>query len=125
MIKRCNNPYTTRYENWGGRGIKVCERWLDFDNFYEDMIETYDPNLSLDRIDNDGDYEPNNCRWATVKEQALNRSSNRLLTYDGVVKHMSQWAEGCGYKQSTFKQRFYGLGWSLEKCLNTPVRKRG
>lgn len=73
MRTRCNNPNSTHYDRYGGRGIRVCSRWEDFRMFAADMGSTWRPGLSLDRINNDGDYEPENCRWATAKEQAQNR----------------------------------------------------
>jgi hypothetical protein len=82
MIERCRNPSNQRYADWGGRGISVCERWIDsFQSFYDDMGQKTSPRHSLDRIDNDGNYEPSNCRWATAREQRLNqrRMKHRLL----------------------------------------------
>ncbi len=74
MRSRCNSPKNPRYGRYGGRGIKVCERWQDYDNFLADMGRRPGEGLSLDRVNNDGDYEPNNCRWATIEEQANNRT---------------------------------------------------
>lgn len=74
MIQRCNNHNNNRYEDWGGRGIKICDKWVDdFEAFYADMGKRPSANHSIDRINNDGDYEPGNCRWATPKEQSSNR----------------------------------------------------
>lgn len=72
LRQRCNNPKNPRYNRYGGRGISVCERWSRFENFYADMGDKPDPKLSIDRIDNDGNYEPGNCRWATASEQRRN-----------------------------------------------------
>lgn len=79
---RCSNKKNRAYKNYGGRGIKVCKRWMKFENFIEDMGER-PKGLSIDRTNNNGNYEPNNCRWATMKEQQNNRRNNRLITYKG------------------------------------------
>ena len=84
MKKRCSNPKAQRYENYGGRGIRVCDRWHSFLNFFEDMGARPSTKHSLERNDNNGNYEPNNCRWATVKEQANNTTRNIILDIDGV-----------------------------------------
>ena len=79
MKRRCYNNKYISYANYGGRGIKVCDRWLEsFENFLEDMKDTYQEGLSIDRINNDGNYEPSNCKWSTAKEQARNRRDNKL-----------------------------------------------
>jgi hypothetical protein len=91
--KRCFNKNDKNYDRYGGRGIKLCERWLDFMNFYNDMIDTYKDDLTIDRIDYNGDYEPNNCRWITPKEQLSNYSKNVFITINGetdTVKNMCE-----------------------------------
>lgn len=88
MRDRCNNPDSTFFQHYGGRGIKVCDRWNEFENFYEDMKDGYKKGLSIDRIDNNGDYEPSNCRWATPKEQARNTRANySVLSLDDEGNH--------------------------------------
>lgn len=94
--QRCNNSKRDSYSRYGGRGIKVCERWSEsFENFLEDM-GICPSGMSIEREDFDGNYEPSNCRWATSKEQANNRSTNRNITHDGRTQTMAQWAEEIG-----------------------------
>ncbi len=93
MIQRCTNPNSPDYPRWGGKGIKVCERWLKFENFLADMGEKPYPDFSIDRYpDKQGNYEPSNCRWATRSEQQRNLEGNRYLTYKGVTKLLIDWA---------------------------------
>ena len=102
--QRCLNKKNKQYNFYGGRGIKICKRWDKFENFLSDMGNR--PKLkSLDRINNDGDYKPSNCRWATKKEQALNRRSNVYLKYKGESKTISEWAEFAGFKFDTLWMR--------------------
>lgn len=123
MIQRCTNLKNTHYPEYGGRGITICDRWLDFKNFFVDMSEKPE-GLTLERIDNSKSYSPDNCRWATRKEQASNRRSS-LYTLKGVTKSWAEWFKDYGIKRSTFDQRVYCYKWSIEKALMTPVRKRG
>lgn len=91
MLQRCTNPKQKGFHRYGGRGITVCDRWCSFENFLADMGEP-PQGTSLDRINNDGNYEPSNCRWATAEEQANNRRNNRILTMDGRSLTVSQWS---------------------------------
>ena len=120
MRQRCENPGSTQWPHYGGRGITVCARWQDFANFFADMGER-PANCTLDRIDNDGPYSPENCRWATQKEQTNNRRRNRMITFGGETKTLQQWAERTGINHSTILMRFK-LGWPVERALTTPVR---
>lgn len=119
---RCSNPNEPAYGNYGGRGIKVCKRWQSFENFLADMGNR-PPGMSLDRKDNDGDYSPENCRWATRIEQANNTRSNRLLTLDGQTKTVADWNRHMGYPRQTIHNRL-SLGWSVERAITQPVRRR-
>lgn len=105
MLARCENPNSKGFQQYGGRGIKVCERWHTFTNFYEDMGDPPD-GLSIDRFpNNDGDYEKDNCRWANDIEQARNKSNNHLITKDGVTLPLIAWAEKLGIKEKTLHER--------------------
>lgn len=124
MIFRCTNRNNPGWMNYGGRGISVCREWRDFSVFFNDMAERWSPGLELDRIDNNGDYCPQNCRWATKTEQCNNRRSNRLLTWNGETKTLAQWAHGAGIRVSTFWSRIKS-GWSVERAISTPIRPWG
>lgn len=124
---RCFNKKDKRYNDYGGRGITVCERWLKFENFRDDMYESYKEHrlknnyTSLDRINNNGSYKPNNCRWATRREQQNNTRQNHLITYKGQTLNLKQWADKLGINKNTLSKRINRSGWSIEKALNTPA----
>lgn len=118
MKSRCNNPNYKNFHLWGGRGITYDKSWEKFDNFAKDMASTYKNGLSLDRIDNDGNYCKENCKWSTSKEQNNNRSDNRMIQYRGIKKTLAQWVEYLGLRSSTVRQRFYVYKWDIEKCFN-------
>lgn len=120
MRERCNNPNAVNYDRYGGRGIKVCERWSSFENFYADMGDRPFPRAEIDRIDNDGDYEPGNCRWATRSQNGNNTSANRAITFRGKTQNIVQWAKEFGLSYPAVYQRLK-LGWSIEKALTTPL----
>ena len=117
--QRCQNPRCSDYPNYGGRGIRMCERWQKFENFLEDM-GVAPPGLSIDRIKNDGDYEPTNCRWSTAKEQGSNRRTTVFVEYGFAVLTVSEWAELYGMKANVLHGRLKH-GWSIAEALNTPV----
>lgn len=120
MISRCGNPKYKDYPNYGGRGIRVCERWKDFASFYADMGEK-PPGMSIDRIENDGHYEPGNCRWATPIEQSNNRRSNHRVTINGVTQTISQWARQYNLHRHTLYGRIkYGWDESNLLCPSEP-----
>lgn len=119
MKTRCSSPGNKRYERYGGRGITVCERWQTFDNFLADMGYRPSPKHSIDRINNDGNYEPGNCRWATWQEQAVNKSDTRLLTYKGETLPMAEWARRIGLPPNTLSYRIRH-GWPVDKAIETP-----
>lgn len=120
MMGRCRNKSDNRY---GGRGISVCDRWKRYNNFYDDMLPNYKKGLTLDRINNNGDYSPENCRWTTPKDQANNRSNNRMITYKGLTKTLQQWADYIGIQSATLRYRLNN--WcNVERCLTTPLTNR-
>jgi hypothetical protein len=107
MRGRCSNPNNPAFHHYGGRGIKVCERWeASFDAFLEDMGQP-DHGLTLDRTNNDGDYEPGNCRWVDRMTQMNNRRSNVLVTHDGKTQTIAQWAVETGIHRNTIEQRLH------------------
>lgn len=117
--KRCNNPDDIDYKDYGAKGISVCKRWTEsFQNFYDDMGPRPSNKHSIDRIDNDGDYTPENCHWATLNQQANNKSSNVVIEIDGIKKTLIQWCEHYGINYSTVQSRIR-YGWPPEKAVKT------
>jgi len=123
IIERCGNLQGQNFENYAGRGIKVCERWLKFEHFLEDMGCRPGKGYSIDRIDNNGNYEPNNCRWATHAEQQRNKRNNVILTHDGFTGTQSEWAVRTGIHLATICARLK-KGWSVADTLTKPPRRR-
>lgn len=119
---RCNNKNHEYYHIYGGRGIKVCDRWQDFMNFYSDMIEGYSEGLTVERLNVNGDYSPENCVWATNKEQGNNKRSNRVFTIDGVTDTLMNLCERYEMNYGTVKSRLR-YGWDIERSLKTKVAK--
>ena len=118
MKVRCYNKNRKDYKNYGGRGIKICDEWQDnFQAFYDwSMSHGYDDTLTIDRIDNNGNYEPNNCRWVTVKQQNRNRRSNINFTCNGETHCLKEWCEILGLNYSTVQIRIQ-RNWSIERAL--------
>lgn len=120
MKQRCINPNHASYHNYGGRGIDVCERWLDFENFLADMGQPPE-GAELDRINNDKGYSPDNCRWTSKKQNANNRRTNVVI--DGVT--LTEAAERSGHSVQVLSWRIYKMGMSLQEAMQTPkLRKR-
>lgn len=121
MIQRCTDPSSPSFSDYGGRGIKVCDRWLVFENFCKDM-DKRPKNSTLDRIDNDKGYSPENCRWATLKEQANNKRSNRYIVFNGEMRTLQNWRELTGIPRKVITNRLDNLGWDIERALSTPCK---
>ena len=123
MKQRCVGVGSTSYRNYGGRGITICERWLDsFENFLADMGPKPTPGHTIDRIDVNGNYEPGNCRWATYTEQANNKTTNVVVTVNGQSHTVAEWAAIMGVSRFMIYQRITKLGWSPERAVTTPHR---
>ena len=123
MKNRCHNPKHKGFKGYGGRGIKVCDRWFDsFENFLEDMGPR-PKGHSLDRKDNDGNYCPENCHWATRRQQAGNKRTSRLIEYRGRTQCLADWAFELGMRKNCLSYRL-DAGWSVSRAFTAPVGKR-
>ena len=133
MKYRCYNPNNKDYKRYGGRGIKICDEWLNpehaknahnstvgFQTFKKWALENgYAENLTIDRIDVNKGYSPENCRWVSIKVQCNNRRNNLYITYKGKTQSISKWAEELGIKRQKIVDRLWKLGWSIERTLTT------
>lgn len=122
LIARCDNPKNPAYPRYGGRGIRVCHRWNDFAKFIQDMGQRPSPEHSIDRIDNNGDYSPDNCRWATRSQQCRNRSNTLCVTIREESVPLIDLCGSFGISPDTLRWRLRA-GWPVEKALNHPVRE--
>lgn len=124
MKERCTNPCDKDYKHYGKRGISICKEWQgSFADFVSWAIANgYEDNLTIDRINVDDGYYPENCRWVSMKVQENNKTDNRTLNLDGKIKTLSQWSDITGISTSTLSARLNKLGWTIERTLTTPVR---
>lgn len=123
IIQRCTNPNNKLYEYYGGRGISVCDRWMkSFISFFEDMGKRPSGRYELDRYpNNNGNYEPSNCRWATKKQNCRNRRNNLMITYKGETKTLIDWSDQLGLNYQKTYQRIKTYGWTIERALEKPL----
>ena len=125
MRYRCNNSNKKEYADYGGRGIKVCEEWNNPLNFFEWALQNgYSDDLTLDRIDNNSGYCPDNCRWVTQTVQMNNRRNCRYITYNGETKTLTQWAKEKGMRYLQLKRRIDNYNWSIERALTEPLHSK-
>lgn len=123
MKNRCNNPNNPAYKDYGGRGITVCQEWHDFVQFKQwALSHGYQDDLTIDRIDFNGNYCPENCRWITMAAQQGNTRANTFYTINGETHHINEWARIYGLKPPTIIQRI-NHGWSVEEAITTPVKR--
>jgi len=129
---RCLNKNRKKYKDYGGRGIKVCNRWMNFLNFKEDMYESYkkhvkefgEKNTTIDRINNNGNYCKENCKWSTLFEQANNKRNNNFLTYNNKTMTIAQWERKLNFYYGTLNNRINILKWSIERAISTPLNNK-
>lgn len=126
MKDRCYRKTNKDYKHYGGRGIKICQEWLEnngFENFKEWAFENgYKDNLTIERKDVNGDYCPENCCWIPFKKQMANRTNQNIIEYKGETHYLSEWSEILGIRQDTLWRRIFKFGWSVDKAFETPVQ---
>lgn len=122
MINRCRSELNPNYRHYGERGIIVCSEWIDYHNFHDWALDNgYKDNLTIERKNVDGNYEPENCKWATMKEQENNRTNNHLITFIGKTQTLQQWSEETGIARETLSSRIR-RGWTIPQTLSVPIR---
>lgn len=126
MLQRCNNKNYSAYKYYGAKGVSICKEWANnFLAFYEWSIANgYSDELTIDRIDYNGNYSPDNCRWVDRKVQANNRTFCKMIEYNGKTQTLMQWCEELGLNYKRVHSRLYRLGWTFEKAISTPVKKK-
>lgn len=117
---RCFDPTNRQFKCYGGRGIFLCEFWYNFENFFNDMRPNYIPGLEIERIDNDGPYSPENCKWTDEIRQARNKRNNHIIEFKGEALAMAEWAERVGLPYTTLITRINKYGWDIARALTTP-----
>jgi hypothetical protein len=130
MKHRCLRKNCKQFKDYGGRGIIICEEWLNKDNgfinFYNWALSNgYSEKLTIDRINNNGNYEPSNCKWSTYSEQNSNKRNSRFVDFNGEHKTIAEWEKELGVSNGTIRHRIYKSGWDIEKALKTKVNKGG
>lgn len=124
MLKRCSDLHNKNYKNYGGRGIAVCLDWHDYKEFRSWALKTgYKKGLSIDRIDNNGNYCPENCRWATRSQQNDNTRRTIKIKYHNKTQSLTAWCKELGLKRDTIYARIHSYGWPIQKAFNTTIRK--
>lgn len=123
MRNRCNNPNHPKFAQYGGRGINVCDRWDDFANFLADMGERPSPRHSIERIDNNGDYTPENCKWGTLIEQMNNQQKTLMIDYQDRTQSLSIWCRELNIPRYRTYKRIYIRGWDIERAFTEPQHK--
>lgn len=118
MKNRCDCPNSRNYHRYGGRGIKICSAWYDFSKFESDMLPGYAPGLEIERVDNNGNYEKSNCRWATRMEQCNNTCRSVFVEHEGVRLTITQWAKKLGVDPNTLKYRIFVSKWPISEALS-------
>lgn len=124
MVERCTREDHIGWEDYGGKGVTICDEWFEFENFFRDMGERPE-GMTLDRIDPTQGYSKQNCRWATLRDQAINKRGVPFHTFAGFPLSFGEWAELLGIDRRILVRRFYQSKWNLEKTLTTPVRRHG